>query len=333
MIRALLIGLLAALLTSCASTQDTPRQTAAEALVWPQPPDPPRIKFLYAFQEPKDLGLSRSVFKRLWGLIAGKRQWKMARPYAIAVEGDTIAVADPGVRAVHVFDLARKKYRPIAKAGDEFLESPVGVAIGADRIYLADSGLQKVFIFDSRGRYLSSIPGLARPTGLALDPSTQRLYVADTLKHRIAVFDREGKELFSFGDRGEDTGRFNYPTHLFLKAGMLFVNDTMNFRLQVFDLDGNKLAAFGTHGNSSGHFAQPKGVAVDEEGHIYVADALFNRVQIFDRRGRFLLAFGQLGGNAGNFWLPAGLFVAQDRVYVADSYNERIQVFQFLGGG
>jgi sugar lactone lactonase YvrE len=72
---------------------------------------------------------------------------------------------------------------------------------------------------------------------------------------------------------------------------------------------------------------------VDKEGHIYVADALFSRVQIFDRRGRFLLAFGRLGGNAGNFWLPAGLFIAQDRVYVADSYNARIQVFQFLGGG
>ena len=56
-------------------------------------------------------------------------------------------------------------------------------------------------------------------------------------------------------------------------------------------------------------------------------------VQIFDNKGRFLLAFGNAGNEAGEFWLPAGLFIAEDRIYVADSYNKRVQVFQFLGGG
>ena len=55
--------------------------------------------------------------------------------------------------------------------------------------------------------------------------------------------------------------------------------------------------------------------------------------KIFDPKGRYLLAFGGQGGKAGNFWLPSGLFIARDRIYVADSYNQRVQVFQFLGGG
>jgi DNA-binding beta-propeller fold protein YncE len=107
----------------------------------------------------------------------------------------------------------------------------------------------------------------------------------------------------------------------------------MNFRVQAFDLVGNHLATFGRHGDGSGDFAQPKGLAVDQEGHVYVADALFDRVQIFDSDGNYLLAFGGTGAKAGDFWLPAGLFIADGRIFVADSYNRRVQVFQFLGGG
>jgi hypothetical protein len=32
-------------------------------------------------------------------------------------------------------------------------------------------------------------------------------------------------------------------------------------------------------------------------------------------------------------FLPAGIFIdKRDRIYVADSYNKRIQIFQYLGG-
>jgi sugar lactone lactonase YvrE len=62
-------------------------------------------------------------------------------------------------------------------------------------------------------------------------------------------------------------------------------------------------------------------------------EALFDAVQIFDAEGRFLLAFGERGLGPGQFWLPAGIFIdADDRVYVADTYNQRIQIFQYLRG-
>ena len=61
---------------------------------------------------------------------------------------------------------------------------------------------------------------------------------------------------------------------------------------------------------------------------MFVVDALFDAVQIFDRDGTLLLAFGERGSKAGQFWLPAGLFIDPlDRIYVADAYNRRIQVF------
>ena len=63
-----------------------------------------------------------------------------------------------------------------------------------------------------------------------------------------------------------------------------------------------------------------------------MADAAFDNIQIFDRAGHFLLAFGGLGAQPGEFWLPAGVAIDRDdRIYVADSYNRRVQIFQYVG--
>jgi hypothetical protein len=73
-------------------------------------------------------------------------------------------------------------------------------------------------------------------------------------------------------------------------------------------------------------------VATDSFGHIYIVDAHFNALQIFDQTGAFLLSLGALGRDRGEFWLPAGIFIDEDdHIYVADSYNRRVQVFRYVG--
>jgi hypothetical protein len=64
-----------------------------------------------------------------------------------------------------------------------------------------------------------------------------------------------------------------------------------------------------------------------------VADAIFDSVQIFDKEGRLLLYFGESGQKPGDFWLPSSVFIGEtNRIFVSDSYNQRVQVFKFLGG-
>ena len=66
-------------------------------------------------------------------------------------------------------------------------------------------------------------------------------------------------------------------------------------------------------------------------GNVYVVDALFDAVQIFDQSGQLLLNFGERGTGPGQFWLPSGLTIDdRDFIYVADSYNKRVQVFRLL---
>ena len=304
-----------------------------EPIFWPAPPEVPRVRYLYQFSKPSDLGFRTPLFKRFLNLIAGgEDRFGMGRPYAIAADESLIVVADPGLKSLQLFHTDKRRYSEITGVGGVELESPVGVALGPERIYVADSSAGRVFILDRNGKSIGTITDVTRPTGIALHRGSGRLYVADTLEHRIHIYDMEGKPVATFGARGGAAGEFNFPSHLALYGETLYVNDTMNFRIQAFDLDGRPLSAFGELGDGSGQFAQSKGVGMDSEGHIYVADALSNYVQIFDPEGRLLLAFGGKGSAAGEFLLPAGLFINRDRIYVVDSQNRRIQVFEYLRG-
>jgi hypothetical protein len=77
---------------------------------------------------------------------------------------------------------------------------------------------------------------------------------------------------------------------------------------------------------------RPKGIGFDSEGHLYVVDAQWGMVQVFDREGRLLYYFGQRGTGPGDFQLPTGLEIdRQDRIYVVDSFNRRVEVFHYYG--
>ena len=70
-------------------------------------------------------------------------------------------------------------------------------------------------------------------------------------------------------------------------------------------------------------------MATDSDGNLYVVDALFENIQIFDPQGRFLMHWGENGTTPGCFWLPRGIAIdTHDRIWVADAYNRRVQVFK-----
>lgn len=305
-------------------------------MVWPDPPDPPRIEYLGAMSpgaSAKGAGLGESLGR----LITGGESFASVKPAAVAGNlAGMIAIADSSIPTVYFASPDAQKSASLNEKNALPLRSPVGVAVSeAGEVFVSDSGAGRIFVFGT-DRKLKRTLGeslLKRPVGLALNKAQDTLYVVDSEASQVVILDLQGGRLGSFGGRGVKPGEFNYPTYIAtMPNGDLCVTDSLNFRIQLFDARGAFLSSFGREGDGAGCFSRPKGLGVDTGGRIYVVDAAFEAVQIFERDGTLLLAFGSTGTGPGQFVLPCGMFVdGQNKIYVADSFNKRIQVFRLMG--
>ena len=302
-----------------------------------------KLVYEQSFNSEHEVKPKRGFWTKVLDVVAGEPDYReLVAPYSITTDSrGRIIVTDPGAFGVHIFDFAQQKYKFLSRAdkGKDAMGVPQCVAVDAqDNIYVTDSEAGKIFVFNADGKYQRAIGSLKggegffkRPTGIAVDSAQQRIYVTDTLRNQVYVLDMQGSVLQVIGKTGSGNGEFNYPTELRLNGLDLVVVDAMNFRVQVLSRSGEFKYAIGQIDDSVGGMFRPKGIGFDSEGHLYVVDGLWGVVQVFNGEGQLLYYFGN-GTGEGEFQMPAGLQIdKKDRVYVVDSYNRRIQVFQYFG--
>ena len=104
------------------------------------------------------------------------------------------------------------------------------------------------------------------------------------------------------------------------------------FCLRVITPAGQLIRTIGSYGNGPGQFTLPLGVAANRS-HLFVSDSTNHRIEKFLSDGRFILTFGTIGIRHGQFNYPEGIALfGEDKIYVADRGNHRIQVFQQKNG-
>jgi DNA-binding beta-propeller fold protein YncE len=168
----------------------------------------------------------------------------------------------------------------------------------------------------------------------------------------ILEFDPSGRLLKSFG-----AGLFAYPHGFTVDGdGNLWTSDVndaetvlgmsarnadgvvMGQEVLKLSADGKILMTLGREGvagNGPDTFDRPTGVAIAPNGDIFVSDGhspnKFGTARIvkFAHDGRFIKAWGHKGAAPGDFDEPHDIFLggSQNRIYVADRKNNRIQVF------
>jgi sugar lactone lactonase YvrE len=183
---------------------------------------------------------------------------------------------------------------------------------------------------------------LQRPTGVMVDGN--RVYITDTERRKIYTFDLNGRMRGSFGTSEAVVPLFMAKNP---KDGLLYVTDRGRRGVLKFSPDGKFIGVFDPKlpKNQLPPFKVPKGVqwtpvaiAFAPDGTMFVTETLNgHRLLVFSPDGKFLKSTGAAGivndpaKGADAFLFPNGLLVDGPWLYVSDSNNQRVKVYDLKG--
>ena len=149
----------------------------------------------------------------------------------------------------------------------------------------------------------------------------------------FGVIVRDHTSVNKFSKEINSNGKIGKPWGIaFSKNDMLAVVDSSNRCVHILDGKDQLVRTIGSNGSGNIQFDSPSGIAFDNDNYLYIANTGDNhRVLKLTIDGKYMLQFGCRGSEDGELWAPAGLTVYNDKVYVSESNNKRISVFQSDG--
>ena len=246
-------------------------------------------------------------------------------PQGMALDGDTLYVADAGTHTIMRIDLKARKVVVVAGTGEQSLirhtggeatsfplNSPYDLEFANGVLYIAMAGAHQLWQMDINAGMIEPFAGtgaenivdglrmdalLAQPYGMALDGNNLFFADSETSSIRVAkigeggrVITLTGTGLFAFGD-SDGIGKkavLQHPQDVAVAPDAIYIADTYNHKIKRMELSTLRVttvAGNGTQGSTDGEAMQAS----------------------FDE--------------------PAGIVYRDGIVYVADTNNHRIRKF------
>jgi sugar lactone lactonase YvrE len=292
---------------------DGPRAERGPILLFPAPPDAPRIQFLTWASSATEVGTAQwTLDEYLLGDEAVDRR-RMNKPYGIAARDGVVYVCDTKALCIAKLDFKEEEFTVFGTRGPGQLRKPLNIAIdSAGYKFVADVIREQIVVFGPTDEYVTAftIPEPCHVVDVVLHGD--ELYVLDNDKTpQIHVLDRKtGEILRSFGEEGAEPGQFHIPGSIAVDPeGNIYVSDTLNWRIQKLTPEGESIWTKGVAGYDLAQFGRPRGIRVGPDGVVYLVDGATEIVQMFNGDGDLLMHFGGPGSTPGALFLPSTLAI------------------------
>ncbi len=268
-------------------------------------------------------------------------------PQGMAKKGERLFIADTENHMIREVDLKKRAVSTIAGTGQQLRG--------------AWQGLERTAKVPKKPTLIPKETNLASPWDLWIHED--ELYIAMAGTHQIWVMPLDGSLIGAFSGNGREdivdgphlprapyggAASFAQPSGFASDGKSLFVADSegSSIRAVPFNANGKVTTVVGTHrlprnrlfifGDADGPakdalFQHPLGVAY-RNGLIYVADTYNNKIREIDidkEKVKTLIGDGKAGADVSPPRLdePSGLSLAGDQLFIADTNNHRICVF------
>lgn len=163
-------------------------------------------------------------------------------------------------------------------------------------------------------KFSNEIPlGNISPIGIV--KQNDFLWLSDVDNNRIVKINIEGKII-------EEYDGFERPMHIAIQNDKIYIPEYISDKLSVLENGNVTTYSLNEQPDAMG------GVAVEGD---WLAVADFYNHRIILQKDNIATIIGKEGHNDGEFYYPTDVDIEKDLIYVADAYNNRIQVFDFEG--
>jgi len=145
------------------------------------------------------------------------------------------------------------------------------------------------------------------------------IYVSDSQNGVVRVFDYNGDYQREFGK-----GQLGVPKSIVFYNKEIYVVDINKNAVKVFDREGKWLRDWVKA-------ARPTDLLIKDDT-FYLLDAASHQILVCDSKGNIKKLIGKKGRKQGELYFPSSILIDDDnQIWVADSNNNRIQVFDSNG--
>ncbi|HON82638.1 MAG TPA: stalk domain-containing protein [Caldisericia bacterium] len=248
-------------------------------------------------------------------------------PLGICLDNNgNIFVCDSKNKRVQIFDNNFVYKKTIQMDG-----APCDIFVANDKkIYISDYNNFKIYIYSEMGANKIKEQKINTDTDWYFYKAPISIYVSQDnylfysvpWENRVEILKSDGNLYKSLGEKAKE-GKFLYPKSISISNNKIFVVDYMANSINIYDLEEK----FNSNINYS--FEHPTSITNDESGNIYIVSRYLGEIISLDKNLNFKYKIKEFNGDSFSF--PQDIFSFRNKLYVADSYNDRIVIFSTEG--